>query len=433
MEKNKLLLIFIGFVFLLSACGTKSMSPTKSVSPGEMAPLPEDGTTEITIEVVDYSNNFYASAAKKFEEETGIKVNVINDYDSGQSIEELITNLDKIKAELISGKGADIYAGFYLDYNAIGQNKHLCNMEGWISQDPDFTTDAYYMNIIRTLAVGDEMYAFPLFFCCNTLGSRVEVPELKSQPNLNWEQFFELTKDVKRSGVLYAFTDYDIFQRRYKDRADDFINAENKTQNLNSPEMIKLLEQCKEWSEQDLCVKYSAGYQVEIFDKAFFKEYATGIEGLLNIECEPGLYYYDIPSDCSENNKGNKIFPVNLVCINAASKYKGTAWEFAKFLLSEEIQLSGSDTPVNRKAAEKFINNRLPGLAESYGLTIDTEKTIKDTSDTLGAIGKISNGFVSPLEKIVFDEVKRYFRSEISADAAAKNMADKMELYFKEQ
>jgi ABC-type sugar transport system, periplasmic component len=417
----------------------------------------DDGATEITIEVWD-NKDFYANAAQKFEEETGIKVNIINNnVEDGPSYEEAyVASRERIQAELMSGKGADIYAGIYLDFTDIGQNKHLCNLASWIAADPYFLDDAYYMNILQSGFDEGDVYSVPLFMMFWALVPIIEAPELEGQ-SLNWEEFFELTKGIKRSGVLYGITDHRLFTQRFKDRYDSFIDEENRTQSLNSPEMVGLLEQCREWSAAGLCIPFDAENYTEMWERAFFKEYGGGIELLTNIRFDnpylnDELYYYDIPSDSGKNDKANKIFTTDLICINAASPYKGTAWRFVKFLLSEDIQLTGDySTPVNRKAAAEVISKKLTewiaynqelwieynktlteGI-EYYQPDIDPDQAIKETEAILDAVEEISDNDLTDIERIVFNEAKRYFRNEISVEEAAKNMAAGVALYFKEQ
>lgn len=430
MKSSILLSILIACIILWSGCSTGKIQ-----TDGEALPK-EDNATEITIEVRDYGTNFYVNAAKKFEEETGVKVNVINGF-VGQSSENLSASIERIQAELMAGKGADIYANTYLDYASIGKNKHLCNIANWIANDPSFSDDAYYMDILKSGFDEGDVYSVPLFMNFQAMGSSIEVPELDGQ-SLNWEEFIELTKGIKRSSVLCNMTDYEIFKLRFRDRYDQFIIQENKTQNLDSSEMRDLLEQCKKWSMDGLCIPFNSENYTEMAENSFFKLYGGDIEFLTNfrfdnpyLDDEP--YIYDIPTDSGKNDKANKISPTDIICINAASPYKGTAWKFIKFLLSEDIQATGFSTPVNRKAAENHINKSLNETISYFGLDADADKIFEESEVILDAVDKISNNIPGDIEKIVLKEAKRFFTNEISSEAATKNMAAGVKLYFKEQ
>ncbi|MDP4117558.1 MAG: ABC transporter substrate-binding protein, partial [Bacteroidota bacterium] len=343
---------------------------------------------------------------------------------------------ERIQAELMAGKGADIYANTYIDYIKIGKSNHLCNLANWIKADPDFSDNAYYMNIIKSGFDDGNLYSIPLCMMFNGLGSTIEVPELNGK-SLNWEEFFELTKGIKRSGVLYDITDYELFVRRFIDRYDSFIDEEHKSNSLDSPDMVKLLEQCKQWSIEGICIPYDTE-NTEIHDNAFFKEFSgRDMYFLSNFRYDdPSLdfpFYYDIPSDSGKNDKANKISPIDYICINAASQHQGTAWKFVKFLLREDIQATGWFAPVNRKAAESQISQSLNDIKRSFGLDIDTDKVAEENLSILNAIDKAPYLFKNEIEQIVGKEAMRYFKNEISSEDAIKNMAAGVTLYFKEQ
>ena len=391
----------------------------------------EDNATEITIEVGENSLSFYKNAASKFEAETGVKVNVINDYDGSLSDEEYDAARARIQAELMAGKGADIYASIYLDFIGIGQNGHLCNLANWVAQDPYFSDDTFYMNLVGSRFDEGDLYSLLLLMQIETLGSTIEVPELNGK-SLDWEEFFELTKGIERSGVLYGITDYRLFTQRFKERYERFVDEENRTQSLNSPEMIQLLEQCKEWGEEGLCIPFTAESTAELYANAFFRAYGGGINKITNISGDSPffekIYFYDLPSDTGKNDKANEILTTDFVCINAASQCKGTAWKFVKFLFSEDIQANGY-APVNRKAAAGILSE----MIEEFKLDIDPDQAIKETDAILDAIDDLPDIYPNDITQIVLKEAERFFSNEISAEEAAKNMEAGVALYFKEQ
>lgn len=435
MKKWSCFIALIAAVFLWSGCSKGGGKSSDTELPEE------DNATEITIEVQDYNTNFYVKAAKMFEEETGVKVNVINTV-MGQTNEELFalwsTNKDRITAELMAGKGADLYAGIYLNFVDIGKNKHLCNIANWIDKDPAFSEDAYYMKVLKSGVSNGNLYSVPLFMMYSALGTTTELPELEGK-NFNWEEFFELTKGLKRNGVLYGITDMELFKRRFRDRYPYFMENENKKQNLDSSEMIKLLNQCKQWSAEGLCIPFQTGNMTEVFEKALFKEPGGSDMYMLtnfrfdNPHEKEQYYYYDIPSDSGLNDKANKIMPSDLICINGASPHKGTAWKFLKFLLSEEVQSTAFFSPINRKAADYHLRKGLNEIIDYFGLEVDADEIVKESEAILDGVQQISNSVnESEVEKIIFDEAVRVFRGEISADTAAKNMAARVKLYRKE-
>lgn len=432
MMKFKFLSILIILITLVSGCSAGKVQTDSTALPKE------DNATEITVEVIDVTRYFYADAARKFEEETGIKVNVINNFEGGD-IEKDKADTERINAELMSGKGADIYVNIGLDFASVGENGYLCNLSNWIDADTDVSEDEYYMNVLKSEFSRGNIYSFPLFMMFGALYANIEISEL-AEKSPNWEEFFDLTKDVKRSGVLYYNTDYTIFFRRFIDRYDYFVDEANKNQKLDSPEMVQLLQQCREWSKEGLIIRYDVENKAKLYEEAFFRESNGGsMSELINFSfynphMSEQMYRYDLPSDSGRSDKANKVTTCDFICINAASKYKGTAWRFVKFLLREDIQASGFFEPVNRKAATEHLRIELDDLKGYYGLDIDVDAMVKECETILDDVEKIPEyRRRTAIEEIINKEAGRFFNSEITADAAARNMAAGVELYFKEQ
>ena len=432
MKRLKPLSILIALIVFLSGCGAQSAAT-------HAGPLPsDDGAKEITIEVYDIIN-FYENAALKFEEQTGIKVNVINDYSAAKNIDHQdYAYIDRISGELMAGKGADIYANINLDFSAIGKQGYLCNLEDWIAGDPDFSDEKYYMNIWKAGFDGGNVYSVPLFMMFRALGSDVDIPELEGK-NLNWEEFFEAAKGINRNGVLIDLYDSDIFLRRFNERYGRLIEEKNKTEIINTSELTELLKQCKAWGEQGLCIQSNAYNDANIFNNSFIKEYYSGIEVLANVrftDNSSGLspYWYDIPTDSGIYDKANKLLTTDHICINTASPHKGTAWKFIKFLLSKEMQLTGISTPVNREAAAEYIKDSLTSSMGDSAQDEKVEQVIKEAEAILDALRDTPNKYrLTRIEQILSKEYERYFNSEISAEEAAKNITAAVELYMKEQ
>lgn len=440
MKISKLLSVIIACIVLLSGCSAGT------VAPGPL-PLPsDDGAAEITIEVDDTAD-FYGNAARRFEELTGVKVNVINHYSAEQTIDDKdYAYLDRIPGELMAGKGADIYTDINLDFTKIGRQGYLCNLAEWIAADPDFSDKTYYMNILESGFDKGDVYSFPLTMTFQALETDVEIPELDGK-NLNWEECIELIKGINRNGVLFGLTDQQIFMRRFKERYESFVDNENKTQNLNTPELIQLLEQSKTWSKQGLCISYNEDNNASVFLNSYIKVIGGGIDLLTNsamantteatvingemVYSTGGNYFYDIPSDSGISDKSNKVLESDCICVNASSPHKGTAWKFVKFLLSENIQATSYLFPINRKAAAVHIRKTFN--LEFSDKSNNADEVIKEAETLLDAINEIPNRTKTDLEKIISNEAVRYFTNEISAEAAAKNMADAVALYLKEQ
>lgn len=112
---------------------------------------------------------------------------------------------------------------------------------------------------------------------------------------------------------------------------------------------------------------------------------------------------------------------------------QGKCLEVHQVLLSEDNQTTSLSTPINRKAAEKHINKSLDETIDQFGLDVAANKIIKEGEAILDAADKVSNNISNDIDKIVLKEARRFFTNELSSEAAAKNMAAGVMLYYKEQ
>ena len=414
--KTKITIILFAIFLLLSGCGTK----TANTKDDSTLP-PEDGAKEITVQASDFFH-IYERAAKKFEEQTGIKVNFIDDTNSALRT--------RIETELMAGKGADVYCSEPVNFTALGNNGLICDVAGWIEQDPDINKDAYYTGIMSCQMSEGKLYEVTLTFQPDYIFSTQRIPELEGQNNHTWEQFINKTRNIKRKGALIGMPDYYIFQARLFDR-EILYTDENKTQKLDTPEIIELLKQCKEWGEQGLC--WGSDSINNSGDSLFFHGGSGSVLPIIGIQENSKYYMYPVPADANTNASGVKILFRSRASINAASKAKGTAWKFVKFLLSEEIQKMFDMTSVNRNVMEQKIDNQIANKQKQ--IAIDPVQAKQDLIDALNTIDEASEGIysTSPYDTIIIEEAIRYFSGEISAEEAVENMANKVELYLKEQ
>ena len=150
MKRFKLLSVLLVCIALLSGCGAETAQTEDTALPTE------DNATEITIEVGENSLSFYKNAARKFEAETGVKVNVISASNDD-------TARTRIQAELMAGKGADIYASIYL-----GLHRHRAKRTSVQSRELGragpllFQTTTFYMNLLGSRFDEGDLYSLLL-------------------------------------------------------------------------------------------------------------------------------------------------------------------------------------------------------------------------------------------------------------------------------
>jgi len=428
---KKTTIVFVAIVILFCA------SLVSCSQNGVSLELPEeDGAEEITISLCQYEPDTIKAAAKRFELETGVKVNIQNSFDlSGGNDLGRTKYQETALTELMSGTGADIYDVAGLDFQNLGTRKMLCNMKNWVDQTPELSDEKLFSNIFRFTEKDDALYAIPTGFYVYVLGASEDAPDLGEQP-ITWEQFFERTKDTPRNGPVFSNTDTYIFIRRFAVRESTFIDEKNKTQSLDSPEMVTLLEQCKQWSEEGLCTASMDADEgvtpTPLFTDIMLRHFACVLLSDLPYNYPESINsikkIYPLPSDSEAGNEANIS---TLFAINGSSKKQRTAWEFLKFLYSEDVQkYFVVEFPVNRNAFNYFIEHGVRGL----NVEMKDEDVEQVKADATKLVENIDSAtYQTPIHTIIIEIADDYFDNKISAEEAAKKIADKVGLYLKEQ
>ena len=459
MRKNVLHKGVICIALLLVCCFT-SCAPQSNVS----LELPEeDGAEEITVALCYYEPEHVKAAAKEFELKTGVKVNIKNYLDlSGEASHEVVNEdtgetreittvegdlgvshyRETALAELLSGTGADIYDVAGLDFQNLGERKLLYNLKNWVQQEPELSDENVFQNLLFATEKDDALYAIPVGFTAFVMCTSTDTPDLGEQP-MTWEQFFERTKDFPRNGLLLAEDDANIFLKRFYAREKSFIDEKNKTQSLNSTEMVALLKQCKQWSEEGLCSSLNSPDEsfehTPLFSERIFRNFDTILLGELPPDYPDPIKIYPLPSDAEDYKPSYEAILTMLFAINGSSEKQRTAWEFLKFMYSEEAQKHFIvEFPLNRNAFNDSIESGMEllqadlvrqGLSKIENLDVKQVRSnaIKFTEN----IDSVT--YHTPIHTIIDDISKEYFYDKISAEEAAKKMADKVGLYLKEQ
>jgi ABC-type glycerol-3-phosphate transport system substrate-binding protein len=254
--------------------------------------------------------------------------------------------------------------------------------------------------------------------------------------------------------MVYQSTELKIFMDRFISRASYFIDVDGNTQNLYSGEMISLLEECRSWSDMGLCKGY--GNNLSMAAPYSYGGYPVSVQPAVALCTLPEEYnhnlgnYYFAPMPFDGNAViagGNERYPIlqshaPLYGVNAGSPDAEAAGDFLRFLLSEDGQYTMSfrdgtgdfNLPLNRAVFRNLVESDLERIQASISNTTDLDfpVLIKEAEE---AVDQIAYTIIpKPYYNTIIREVaKQYFLGEISAEEAARQMSDKVDLYLKEQ
>jgi len=219
------------------------------------------------------------------------------------------------------------------------------------------------------------------------------------------------------------------------DNLDSFIDLDNKQVKLDSEEFVKILHKAKELETQGY---YDIDGKIDFYNMEYYIAYAKGPGVMIaynSLDPDSNMYH---PMPLSDAN-GNVNMRTSLCFgINSKSDSKELAWEFLKFMLSDEVQ-----TPalygffVNKKSFDAYVEMSFLNISGNPRNQVENKESItkEDYRNLLLRWMSQINGYTRPdktIEKYINEEIGKFFDGEQSAEETAKTLQSKLDKYLNE-
>lgn len=453
-----------------------------------------------TIDVSCYDSvmykNYLEEAARAFEAKyPNAKVNVSTfseapEVKTGQNTKVITTTIDekgqndyisRINTELMTGGGADILAMDILPYYKYAENGQLEDLNLYMDEDETFNKDDYRQNILDAVSYKGGQYIFPLEYSFNLLSYDKTLLDSNEQNNLNpyegytYNQLVEMglnsfdklniensdspVKMFSLSGGSLGSNS--IFSQLLNLYYDNFVDVANRKANFNSGEFADLLKRAKEYEDKGYLntsmqkgdkgpemLKQNASNNYifkTIKDTMLLQAFDDNTKGIINIGGGGMFAKDDELAGILINEENEVVFDfMQAYGINSNSDNKKAAWEFVKFLTSEEMQnsLYILGRPINNKANEEKAKQQITGeLFSPENNTGSSELNEKQTEiydSYMSAINKYSdmlNKYMlkdTVINQMINSEAKYFFDGSRTAEEVADILQNKVELYLNE-
>lgn len=430
---KKLFPILLLIVFLFSGC-------SDGVSDD-----PENDSNAITMYIVGSSP--ISSVMKQYNNEI--------DIIEFENNKELST---KLSAELMADKGPDL---IFYDSRYGG----VSNIEKMITQDmfEDFNNlinndeskitinlDDYNKAVMDSGIYNGKRYFMPISYMPNIL---ITTKEICDKYSVDLSKSFtckelegmlsEFLNEINTSKDKSVF--YDI-SNKYCELINLNINFFDRTNTLSSDSFLACLDILDKLNfSNNLSYDFSALEYLTQGNVMFIAlNDVTGSEpnGI-------GMIYYQIIaenqtpillSNLSYDGKSCSAFFDKGFFINKNSDKKEEAYEFVKYMLSEEVQKNTEiGLPVNKNAQSKLINEMSEMSAASLGVEITDNSEAQVSSDYIKSYTNIlenisscrfSNNYFN--SSIIGDTVSNYIAGDITREQFIKQLQDKSKIYLDE-
>jgi len=453
----------------LAACSSGGNVANDATAP-EASASGQDGKQTVTVSVFT-EDRFLEEAVAKFEQAhpdidiviqetvptdtSGNQMKVMKGPgDDGPAQEDIDKYVNAVGTALMSGNAADLISVNYLPVDRYLDKGMFADWSELAGKDAGFRTADYYERVLKGMTDGASWYAIPVNYSIEALiGNKAAIEKAggADDSTWTWEQFLALCEkiasetqaDGSKLQALSGVEPTEVIGYVAQSLYGNLVTKEGGSYSFDEEAFRGYLEQVKRLYDSGAASTDSLGKMNEAFS-------TTTFTAPMDLAMLPGRLANgqgEVLSPPGSGQDEGLPFTSDLAfALNDKSKAKGAAWEFVKFLLSEEIQSSPSMMafPVHQTSVKtrltQFAEDLQSGRAKVMMKGPDggaaqpvsiTDEQIESALALLPSVGKY-NRKDDKVIGIIEEETSAYFSGSKTAEAVAKAVAGRAETYLNE-
>ncbi|PEZ85442.1 ABC transporter substrate-binding protein [Bacillus cereus] len=349
--------------------------------------------------------------------------------------------ISKVNTEFLAGRGSDVIVLDGLPADKYGKKGLLTDLSEMIEQDKSFDKNQYFDKVLDNSKTNEKLYGIPLYFWLSgLLGDDKAIQQSGVKVNdkeWTWSEFTSIGKELASKGththVIGNTPPEQMLQFLVQDHYNELVDKASGKAKFQSDLFVQMLEDVKKMYDEKLAtadeVNLGESYFVRLPMIMSIEDYfSTG--ALLGIT---GTKIYQKPHIAGQK-KGVAFTPNTTVGINEKSPVKKEAWNFLKFLMSDEVQSKGNGFPINKAVYEQQIKTlkEKKGIEGPDGTLINvTESDIQGLEKMVAEIS-VQSPQSTKIESIIAEESKSYFSGQKSAKDVAALIQNRVKTYINE-
>ncbi|PGD15379.1 ABC transporter substrate-binding protein [Bacillus toyonensis] len=349
--------------------------------------------------------------------------------------------ISKVNTEFLAGRGSDVIVLDGLPADKYGKKGLLTDLSEMIEQDKSFDENQYFDKVLDNSKTNEKLYGIPLYFWLSgLLGDDKAIQQSGVKVNdkeWTWSEFTSIGKELASKGththVIGNTPPEQMLQFLVQDHYNELVDKASGKAKFQSNLFVQMLEDVKKMYDEKLAtadeVNLGEAYFVRLPMIMSIEDYfSTG--AVLGIT---GTKIYQKPHIAGQK-KGVAFTPNTTVGINEKSPVKKEAWNFLKFLMSDEVQSKGNGFPINKAVYEQQIKTlkEKKGIEGPDGTLINvTESDIQGLEKMVAEIS-VQSPQSTKIESIIAEESKSYFSGQKSAKDVAALIQNRVTTYINE-
>ncbi|MBO7744872.1 extracellular solute-binding protein [Paenibacillus sp. MWE-103] len=361
-------------------------------------------------------------------------------------------------AALLAGKGPDLIEMDLLPADSYVKHGLLADLSPMMAQDKDFKRSDYFTNVLDNVRVGDALYAMPLsFFLMGFAGDEGAIAKTGvafDDLSWSWSDFAKTAEAMTASGGQRTALSYEgpeyLLGEMVSDNYGLFLDPGGREAHFDSASFTGLMKQVKTMFDDGVVSAIGRGVNayfnsIQINSPKDYLESMAGFSlGAKMADKTAGdrakLYAKPHAQDTAA---GGYFKTYRSVAIAAGSKVQAAAWDFVKFMMSEEMQAPATTTgfPINKAAyAEQAAALKKEGSFRAVpegplqGAAIQVDEAMLDGLGAYveGAVHPSRDSKSDQVWNLVVAESKAFFAGQKSAEAVASLIQNKAMTFLNE-
>ncbi|MGG1553826.1 ABC transporter substrate-binding protein [Paenibacillus ferrarius] len=358
-----------------------------------------------------------------------------------------------VGAELMSGKASDIIVMDGLPYRKYADKKLLENLSDWMGKDSSFKKDDYYSGMLNAMAYKGSLYTIPAKIGLTMwLGNQSVLGSTPPDDSKwTWADFkkqaaaWQADKNNDGKPDVYPLGKVEpdqLVTQMLNSSFAKFVDAGAQKAKFDSPDFIQLLKLAKSMYDDQIIVPDTADANNVVFQPKSNIMMYMDMYALPKMQFGGKGAFYNLPS---ENDVKGTLFTSSLpLAINSKSTNKQEAWDFVKFLLSDDMQSARelNGFAVNKNGAKAQLdtlktlgtgNAKMKLNINGNAMTLQAA-TDEEVATITGVLDK-ANVYAesdAKISTIVAEETVPFFQGQKSAEEVAKIIQNKVSTYLQE-
>lgn len=370
------------------------------------------------------------------------------DYSAYRVGGDLSNAITRLQTDLVTGQVPDILDLTGLSYRSLVQNNFLEDLYPFFAQDESISLSVLIDSIPELLMMNEGLYAITPSFAMATMLAPTsfagEDQGITLDALAQLEEFFNDGNSLLRGMNAMTFLhQYSLFNWNV------LVDYDNGNVYFDTDDFIAVLEYAARLDHSEIYLEHSAEDYLRWGENLAFFAIIENLSHLHYIETISAQRQMTALGFPTTEGVGSLMLPSVLYGIGAGAQNTSGAWEFIRFLLSEEQQRSGKHEmlPVIQTVYEEQIQSLLspirvdhPELATGVfvdGIYIEFTSMTQEHADRLFQIilnlRDMPHGGNAQIMDIVLQEANPFLHGDRTAQDTARIIQNRVQTYISEQ